>query len=126
MDGITVNDVRFTTHANSVDEAPLAGYAGAGLTEGYKLRADMLVSNGSDSAQTIAMVIATYSGDELVDVAIGGDAVVPAGAKNLTITSAPIVIGDDTNLTAKVFLLNSLGTLTPLSSAYDILGNVAQ
>lgn len=126
VDGITVNDVRFTTHANSVDEASLAGYAGAGLTEGYKLRADMLVSNGSDSAQTFTMVIATYSGDELVDVAIGGDTVVPAGAKNLTITSAPIVIGEKTNLTAKVLLLNSLGTLTPLSYAYDILGNVAQ
>lgn len=125
-DAITVKDVRFTTHAHRVDEKPLFGYAGAGLTEGYKLRADMIVSNGSDSAQNIAMIVATYSGDELVSVAVGGDTIVPAGAKNLTITSAPIVIGENTNLTAKVFLLNSLGTLSPLSYAYDILGNVAQ
>ncbi len=125
-DTIIVKDVRFTTHAYNVHEGTVAGYAGAGLIKGNKLRADMQVSNNSDSAKNIAMVIATYAGNELVNVAIGGDTVIPANAKNLTITSAPILIGEDTNLTAKVFMLDSLGNLKPLSYAYDILGNMAQ
>ena len=127
VDGvINVNDVRFTTHAHRVDIKSLTGYAGEELSREYKLRADMKVTNSSDSAQTIAMVVATYAGNELVNVAIGGDRVVPANAKNITITSAPIVIGENTDLTAKVFMLDSIGNLKPLSYAYDIFGNVAK
>ncbi|MBE7031215.1 MAG: hypothetical protein E7409_07305 [Ruminococcaceae bacterium] len=118
---ITVLDARFTTGAADVATGIVAPYVGGtAIPAGKLLRADMKVNNASATAQTVYPVLATYSDNKLVGIALGTPETVHAKAENVTVTSGSVVVGTEANLTAKAFLLNDLVAISPLSGTYDI------
>lgn len=117
---ITVADVRFTVGSAPVYRNNVVKPYTGTLAEGQELRADVMVNNASDSAETFRVIIATYSGNKLVGVSVGEECTVSAKATNRVVTSGNITIGTEENLTAKVMIVDETNKVAPLSRAFDL------